>query len=128
MSKRILVADDHAPTRALVRAMLEDKDAFEIVEAETGRECLDRVAREAPFDLVLLDVGLPDLDGFSVCREIRMAAPRLPVVFVTAKGDVEDMAAARAAGADSYIVKPISRRSLRSIVSLFTSAPTPQVR
>ena len=125
MSKRILVADDHAPTRSLVRAILDETQSFDIVEAETGRECLDRV-QEGSFDLVLLDVGLPDLDGFSVCRQIRAIAPRLPVVFVTARGEMEDMAAARAAGADSYIVKPIARRSLRSIVSLFTNAPAPR--
>jgi DNA-binding response OmpR family regulator len=125
MSKRILVADDHAPTRSLVRAILDETKAFDIVEAETGRECLLRV-QEGSLDLVLLDVGLPDLDGFSVCRQIRAVAPRLPVVFVTARGEMEDMAAARAAGADSYIVKPIARRSLRSIVSLFTNAPAPR--
>jgi DNA-binding response OmpR family regulator len=121
--KRILLVDDHAPTRALIRTILEAEkyENFELVEAATGTECLKAMDKKGPFDLILLDVTLPDMDGYSVCRALRTVEDRVPIVFVTAKGDVKDFAAGREAGADSYLVKPISRASLRSIVGLFTS-------
>ena len=121
--KKILVVDDHAPTRALVRTILESEkyENFEIVEAATGTECLKAMDKKGPFDLILLDVNLPDMDGYSVCRALRTVESKVPIVFVTAKGDMKDYAAGRAAGADSYLVKPIARAALRSIVGLFTS-------
>ena len=96
MAKRVLVVDDHVPTRALIRTILEAEktEQFEVFEAGTGTECLKSADKQGPFDLVLLDVNLPDMDGYSVCRE---------------------------AGGDSYLVKPIARAALRSIVNLFTS-------
>jgi CheY-like chemotaxis protein len=121
--KRVLVVDDHAPTVALVRAILdaEKHTQYEVVEASTGTECLKAVDQKGPFDLILLDVNLPDMDGFSVCRALRSVETRVPIVFVTAQGDLKDFAAGREAGGDSYLVKPISRNSLRSIVSLLTN-------
>lgn len=123
MAKRVLVVDDHAPTRALIRTVLEAEKAetFQIVEAATGTECLKAFDREGPYDLVLLDVNLPDMDGFSICKGLRRVDGKVPIVFVTAKGDLRDYAAGRDAGGDSYLVKPIARASLRSIVHLFTS-------
>jgi CheY-like chemotaxis protein len=121
--KKVLVVDDHAPTRALIRTILEGEkyENFELVEAATGTDCLKAVDKQGPFDLILLDVTLPDMDGYSVCRALRTVESKVPIVFVTAKGDMKDYAAGRAAGADSYLVKPIARASLRSIVGLFTS-------
>jgi two-component system, OmpR family, response regulator len=121
MGKRILVVDDHPPTRALIRTILEsDKlEGFQVVEAASGQGCLDALDRKGPFDLVLLDVTLPDMDGFTVCRHLRTAHPSVPVVFVTARGGIKDYAAGRDVGGDSYLVKPIARSALRSIVSLF---------
>ena len=121
--KRVLVVDDHAPTVALVRAILdaEKHTEYEVVEAYTGTECLKAMDQKGPFDLVLLDVNLPDMDGFSVCRALRSVETRVPIVFVTAQGDLKDFAAGREAGGDSYLVKPISRTALRSIVSLLTN-------
>jgi two-component system OmpR family response regulator len=123
MSKRVLVVDDHAPTRALIRTVLEaEKGAtFQVVEAATGTECLKAADRQGPFDLILLDVNLPDMDGFSVCRAMRHVDTSVPIVFVTAKDDLKDYASGRDSGGDSYLVKPIARASLRSIVHLFTS-------
>ena len=123
MSKRVLIVEDHPATRTLIRTILEaDKtETYEVVEAATGTECLKAADSRGPFDLVLLDVNLPDMDGFAVCRAIRHVESRVPIVFVTAKGDLKDYAAGREAGGDSYLVKPISRAALRSIVSLFTS-------
>jgi DNA-binding response OmpR family regulator len=126
--KRILVVDDHAPTRALVRSILEAEkyENFEIVEAGTGTDCLKAMDKKGPFDLILLDVNLPDMDGYSVCRALRTVEAKVPIVFVTGKGDIKDYAEGRAAGADSYLVKPIARAALRSIVGLFTSVERSQ--
>lgn len=123
MAKRVLVVDDHAPTRSLIRSILdaEKGDVFEVVEASNGVECLKAADSNGPFDLILLDVNLPDVDGFEVCRGLRRVDPRVPIVFVTGKGELRDYASGRDAGGDSYLVKPIARASLRSIVGLFTS-------
>jgi two-component system, OmpR family, response regulator len=122
LAKRILVVDDHAPTRALIRTILEGDrtGGFEVVQAANGAECL-KAAEEGSFELVLLDVNLPDTDGFTLCRAIRDKDKRVPIVFVTAQRDLTDFTAGRAAGGDSYLVKPIARAALRSLVGLFTS-------
>jgi DNA-binding response OmpR family regulator len=123
MAKKVLVVDDHVPTRALIKTILqaEKTDKFEVVEAATGTDCLKAADSRGPFDLVLLDVNLPDMDGYSVCRAIRHVDQTVPIIFVTAKGDLKDYTAGREAGGDSYLVKPIARAALRSIVNLFTS-------
>lgn len=123
MAKRVLVVDDHAPTRALIRTVLEAEKGsnFEVVEAATGTDCLKTMDKNGPFDLVLLDVNLPDMEGYNVCRALRHVDGKIPIVFVTARGEMQDYAAGRQAGGDSYIVKPIARAALRSIVNLFTS-------
>jgi CheY-like chemotaxis protein len=123
VQKRVLVVDDHAPTRALVRGILEAEKGvrFEVVEAGTGTECLKAVDRLGPFDLILLDINMPDMDGYAVCRALRTVEKNVPIIFVTGKGDVKDFVEGREAGADSYLVKPISRAHLRSVVNLFTS-------
>jgi CheY-like chemotaxis protein len=122
-TKRVLVVDDHAPTRALVKSILEAEKGtkFETVEAASGSECLRAMDRKGPFDLILLDVNMPDMDGYAVCRALRTVEKNVPIVFITGKGDVKDFVEGREAGADSYLVKPISRAHLRSVVNLFTS-------
>jgi DNA-binding response OmpR family regulator len=123
MPKRVLVVDDHPATRNLIRSVLESEkyEEFEVVEAANGAECLRAFDERSPFDLVLLDVNLPDVDGYTVCSALRRADADVPIVFVTAKGDLRDYATGREAGGDSYIVKPIARAALRSMASLFTS-------
>jgi DNA-binding response OmpR family regulator len=123
MSKKVLVVDDHAPTRTLVRSILEAErgETFEVIEAASGMECLKAADKHGPFDLILLDVGLPDIEGYEVCKGLRNVDKAVPIVFVTARGELKDFAAGRAAGADSYLVKPIARAALRSIVGLFTN-------
>jgi CheY-like chemotaxis protein len=122
MAKRVLVVDDEKPTRALIRSILESEktESYEVVEAENGRQCLDRFD-EGPFDLVLLDINMPVMDGYEACREIRQRDRRVPVVFVTAYREMKDYAAGREAGGDSYLVKPVARAALRSTAALFTS-------
>ncbi len=121
--RRVLVVDDHPPTTAMLRAVLtaEKMVTFEVVEAGSGSECLRALERQGPFDLILLDVKLPDMDGFEVCRAIRRVDARIPIVFVTGQGELSDFASGREAGGDSYLVKPVNRASLRSIVLLFTN-------
>ncbi len=123
MPKRVLIVDDHGPTRTLMRAILEAEKSggFSVVEAGTSADGIKACQEGEPFDLILLDVNLPDLDGYSTCRAIRQLDGAVPIVFVTAKGDLKDYAAGRQAGGDSYLVKPIARAALRSIVTLFTS-------
>lgn len=122
-AKRVLVVDDHAPTRTFVRTVLEAEksERFEVVEAATGADCLKSFDANGPFDLVILDVGLPDLDGYQVCKALRSVDKRVPIVFVTARGEMKDYGLGRESGSDSYIVKPIARGALRSMVLLFTS-------
>ncbi len=123
MAKRVLVVDDHAPTRALIRTVLEAEKTqqYEVFEAATGTDCLKAADSKGPFDVVLLDVNLPDMDGYSLCRALRTQDTRVPIIFVTARGDLKDYTAGREAGGDSYLVKPIARAALRSIITLFTS-------
>jgi CheY-like chemotaxis protein len=123
MSRRILIVDDHAATRALVRAVLqlEKQEKYELEEAGTGAECLMAVEKKGPFDLILLDVELPDMDGYAICRAIRKAGHGMPVVFVTSRTQLKDFQQGRDAGGDSYVVKPINRSALKSIVGVFTT-------
>lgn len=123
MAKRVLVVDDHAATRLLLRSILqaEKNETYEVVEAGSGAECLIAHESKGPFDLILLDVNLPDMDGFDTCRAIRRVDTHVPIVFVTGVGDLKSYAVGREAGGDSYIVKPVARQAVRSIVTLFTS-------
>ena len=123
MAKRVLVVDDHAPTRSTIRTLLEaDKNhAFEVVEAATGTECLKVFDGRGPFDLVLLDIAMPDLDGYAVCEALRRVDKDVPIVFITGQRDLKDYHSGRHAGGDSYLVKPISAAALRSTVNLFTT-------
>jgi DNA-binding response OmpR family regulator len=130
MSKRVLVCDDHAPTRGLIRAMLEGDKAekFEVVDAASGTECIKSFDGLGPFDIVLLDVKLPDMDGYQVCRALRTVDNKVPIIFVSGQGELKDYNAGREAGGDSYLVKPIVRGALRSIIALFTSLGRSQRR
>jgi len=82
-------------------------EGFEVVEAATGREALSRI-QETHFDLVVLDVMLPDLDGLEVTRRMRADGIDVPVLFLTARGEVKDLVESLAAGGDDYIAKPFS--------------------
>jgi DNA-binding NarL/FixJ family response regulator len=100
----VLIADDHASFRALLIAQLESA-GIKTIEAEDGQAALDR-AGEA--DVVLLDVNLPDMSGYTVCRELRAAyGERLPIVFVSGyRTESMDRAAGLLIGGDDYMVKP----------------------
>ena len=120
---RILIVDDDQATRRVIRAMLtaDPMKTHEIIEAASGTECLMAAENKGPLDLILLDINMPDIDGFSICRAIRSVNGDVPIVFVTARGEIEDRVAGREAGCDSYIVKPVQQARLIAVVNLLTS-------
>jgi len=112
----ILVVDDEPQIVALVRATLED-EAVRIVEADDGEVALAVARQESP-ELILLDVRMPRLDGFEVCRQLREDSrfDRTKIVMLTASGQERDRARGQAAGADEYLTKPFSPLALLSLV------------
>jgi two-component system KDP operon response regulator KdpE len=111
--RRILVVDDEERMVRFIRLNLEH-DGFQVVEAFKGLQAIDLIRSKLP-DLVLLDVMLPDLDGFEVLRTIREVST-VPVIMLTAKGEEEDRIRGLELGADDYITKPFSPRELVSRV------------
>jgi two-component system response regulator MtrA len=100
---RILLIEDDPSIREITAIGLQGA-GFSVVTARDGREGLDRFATE-PFDLVLLDIMLPRIDGLEVCRQIRRTST-VPVVMLTARGDTIDIVVGLEAGADDYVKKP----------------------
>lgn len=101
----ILLAEDDANLAALVRAYLE-RDGFAVTTHNDGRDAL-RAAKSGDHDLVLLDIMLPGLDGWEICRELRRIS-QIPIVVLTARIDEADRIAGLRLGADDYVVKPFS--------------------
>jgi CheY-like chemotaxis protein len=91
-----------------------------VVEAGSGLECLVAVEKGPAPDLILLDVSMPEMDGFEACRLLRSKGNQMAIVFVTGRGELADYHTGREAGGDSYITKPVSRGMLKSLVNLFT--------
>jgi DNA-binding response OmpR family regulator len=108
---RVLVVEDHGPLRAQVVAVLRDA-GHAVEEASDGRLGL-QMALEQPPDVLVLDLGLPGLDGVRLCRQLREAAPaHVPVLMLTARDSLDDKAQGFAAGADDYLVKPFAAEEL----------------
>jgi DNA-binding response OmpR family regulator len=112
MTPRILIADDDDGLRHLLRLML-CREGYEVIEAADGTEALARAYDSAP-TLVLLDVMMPGLDGYAVCRKLRsdQRTHRLPIVFVSAIDDIQQRNELLKLGADDCIKKPIGPRDL----------------
>jgi DNA-binding response OmpR family regulator len=110
---RILIVDDEHSVQKLLSSALR-KDGFEVVAALDGRQALDRVA-DGTFDLLILDLTLPEVDGFEVCRQVR-ATSSVPIIMLTAKVEEIDKVLGLELGADDYITKPFSMREFRSRV------------
>src|SRR5437763_9536167 len=110
----LLVVDDEPFLREAVAASLRFL-GFEVTTAQTGAEAL-RLARERPFDLVVLDVMLPDTDGFEVVRRLHRDGSRLPVIFLTARDTQDDKVAGLSLGGDDYMTKPFGLEELAARV------------
>jgi two-component system OmpR family response regulator len=103
---QLLVVEDDPSIRMLLESALR-LSGYEAASAATGQDALRDIEALRP-DLVLLDVGLPDVDGFAVTRSLRAAGDRTPVLFLTARGEVTDRIAGLTAGGDDYVTKPFS--------------------
>jgi two-component system response regulator MprA len=111
MTHILVVDDEPAVRRALERALR--LDSYEVELAADGREALDRLA-ERPADAVILDVMMPGIDGLEVCRRLRAAGDRTPILMLTARDAIDDRVAGLDVGADDYLVKPFALRELQA--------------
>lgn len=107
----------------MLRAMLRaDKNQeWEITEAASGAEVARTMATNQAFDAVLLDVQMPDMDGFAVCKALREVDKQVPVLFVTADRGSASFGKGHKAGGDSYLVKPVSQTTLKSALDVLTT-------
>lgn len=110
MSTKILVVDDEDDLRTAISMMLSSA-GYSVCEAPNGLEGIQVFKRERP-DLVVMDVMMPQLDGFSACRIIREVDPHVPLLFLSAKHDISDMETGFTLGADDYLAKPFRQREL----------------
>jgi DNA-binding response OmpR family regulator len=108
--ERVLIIEDELPMRRALEDCLA-VEGYRVITADNGASGLERAVKEQP-DLVLLDVMMPKLDGFSLCAELRRLEKRMPVLMLTAKGFVADRVRGLDAGADDYLVKPFSTDEL----------------
>ncbi|MDF2749632.1 MAG: DNA-binding response regulator [Gaiellaceae bacterium] len=123
---RILIAEDEARIASFLEKGL-GANGFATTVATNGRDAL-RLARRGDFDLLVLDVGLPELDGFEVLRELRRSGSPLPIVMLTARDDVADTVAGLEGGADDYVTKPFRFEELLARIRVRLRgepAPTP---
>jgi len=109
MSRKVLLVEDDQRVRRVLRLALQD-EGYQVLEAATGCVGFEQ-ARADPVDVVLLDLMLPDLDGFEVCRQLRRHSS-VPIIMVTARTDSHDVVAGLEAGADDYVTKPLVAKEL----------------
>lgn len=109
MSEKILVIDDEEPTVQLI-AMLLERRGFEVIKAFRAEDGLRKAYRYQP-DLVLLDIMMPEMDGWEVCKRLREMSD-VPIIFLTARSDVKDVVRGLEMGADDYVVKPYENDEL----------------
>ena len=120
---RVLVVDDSSLVRLYYRSALEQA-GFVVEQAINGIEAMERVLSES-FDLVIVDVNMPRMDGFTFLRSLRSSATdvaMLPTLMISTEAGLEDVAEARRAGANFYLVKPVAQTELVRHVSVLTGA------
>ena len=110
---RVLVVDDEPAVRTALERALR-LEAYEVELAADGREALDRLGGGAPPDAVVLDVAMPHVDGLEVCRRLRDAGDRTPVLMLTPRDAIDDRVVGLDAGADDYLVKPFALKELKA--------------
>lgn len=114
MAKRVLIVDDEKAIVDILKYNLQ-KNEFEVIEAYDGAEAL-RLAKEQDPDIILLDIMLPYMDGFEVCKALREEGNNVPIIMLTAREDETDKVFGLEIGADDYITKPFSIRELMARV------------
>jgi two-component system, chemotaxis family, chemotaxis protein CheY len=123
-SKRILIVDDAALVRTYYRSALE-QGGFLVEEALNGLEALEKVLLQ-PFDLAIVDINMPHMDGITFLRTLRskeLPVSGVPVLITSTEAGPQDMAAARTAGANYYLVKPVRQETLVEYAAIFCGAP-----
>ncbi|WP_300000641.1 response regulator transcription factor [uncultured Cedecea sp.] len=109
--KILIVEDDIHIRQGLVEAL--SREGYQLIAAENGKVALDKYRQEAP-DFIILDIMMPELDGYSVCREIRKLDEQIPIVFLSAKDEEIDRVVGLELGADDYISKPFGIHEIRA--------------
>jgi two-component system, OmpR family, alkaline phosphatase synthesis response regulator PhoP len=107
---RILLVEDEENIRNVVKLNLEMED-FEVIETDNGKEAI-RLFQEQHFDLLLLDVMLPEMNGFEICEQVRLSNTTVPIIFLTAKDTPQDRISGLKKGADDYLTKPFNLEEL----------------
>ena len=110
MNMRVLLVEDEHKIASYVKRGLQES-GYAVDAVFTGRDALDWIGA-APYDLIILDIMLPGIDGLTVCRELRQRGDRTPVLMLTARDDVDDRVSGLDAGADDYLVKPFAMKEL----------------
>lgn len=121
---RILLAEDHTNVAVYVKQGLEEQ-GYQVEVAHTGREALE-MAQIVNFDLIIMDVMLPELDGITICRSLRSAGNQAALLMLTARDSVEDRVAGLDAGADDYLVKPFALSELLARLRALTRRHSPK--
>lgn len=113
---RILVVDDHKTVVRLMEAVLKIK-GYGVLHAEDGLTAMEVARREKP-DLIFLDIMMPGMDGFQVCRQLKLdpTTAGIPIIFLTARGEESDVATGKAAGCDGFVKKPFRTLEVLSLV------------
>ena len=127
MAQKLLIVDDEADTLRLVSLMLE-RQGYEILTAKAGKTALEKVESDKP-DLILLDVMMPNMDGFEVAKALRSdpETENIPIIMFTAKTRVDDKVAGFEAGADDYIKKPFDLSNYLNLFEKYAAAKTPVI-
>ena len=124
MSQRLLLVDDEEHLRTMLAAALAHS-GYEVETAANGRDALE-LSRSAVPDLILLDVMMPDLDGFEVCRRLRSEQVKTPIIFLTARDETGDKVRGLTLGGDDYLVKPFSLDELVARSKRYCDGPVRQ--
>jgi DNA-binding response OmpR family regulator len=126
MNERILIVEDETPMRTALADLLSS-EGYRTLTAADGERGLERALGEKP-DLILLDIMMPKLDGFALCAELRRLSNAVPVLMLTAKGQIDDRVTGLDAGADDYLVKPFSTDELLARVRALLRRVTRRTR
>jgi two-component system response regulator MprA len=121
---KVLVVDDDRAVRDALRRVLT-LAGYDVQSAEGGAEAIELVAQAVP-DAVVLDVGMPDIDGLEVCRRVRLLGNRVPILMLTARVEISDRVAGLDAGADDYLIKPFDVNELKARLRALLRRSTPQ--